>query len=92
MVDRYGRWYEEKDYTNYPKEKMCDYDRMAIWIRKSGYHVKTTMENLIDMIFLHYDIERYDLDCAECDKEFDIEECKHYVMNSGGLVKFDCNI
>ena len=34
MVDTYGRWTEEKDYNTYPKEKWCDYDYMAAWIRE----------------------------------------------------------
>ena len=36
MVDWFGRWTEEKDYSQYPKEKWCDYDYMAAWIRKQG--------------------------------------------------------
>ena len=84
MVDQCGRWYEENDYTNYPKEKMCDYDRMAIWIRETGYQIKTSMENIITVILLYYDSE-----CIENDKEFDIEDCKHYVRDSGGFAEFD---
>lgn len=86
MVDWYGRWYEEEDYTTYPEEKMCDYDRMAIWIRKTGYQIKTTMENLITMIFDYY------LEFTDYDKEFDIEDCKQYVMDSGGLAEFDYEV
>lgn len=36
MVDWFGRWTEEKDYSQYPKEKWCDYDYMAVWIREQG--------------------------------------------------------
>lgn len=54
MVDTYGRWTEEKDYSTYPKEKLCDYDYMAIWIREQGYEPKTDMENLISNIFCFY--------------------------------------
>lgn len=54
MVDTYGRWTEEKDYSTYPKEKLCDYDYMAIWIREQGYKPKTDMENLISNIFCFY--------------------------------------
>lgn len=32
MVDTYGRWHEEEDYSTYPEEKWCDYDTMAAWI------------------------------------------------------------
>lgn len=51
MVDWFGRWTEEKDYSRYPKEKWCDYDYMAAWIRKQGYEPRTGMENLITNIF-----------------------------------------
>lgn len=33
MVDAYGIWHEEKDYSNYPKEKWCDMDYMAVYIK-----------------------------------------------------------
>ncbi len=29
MVDTYGRWHEEEDYSTYPEGKWCDYDTMA---------------------------------------------------------------
>ena len=43
MVDNLGRWTEEKDYNTYPKEKCCDMDYMAAWIRTKGYKPKTSM-------------------------------------------------
>ena len=51
MVDWFGRWHKEKDYSTYPDEKLTDYDYMAVWIRGKEYEPKTSMENLIDMIF-----------------------------------------
>ena len=84
MVDTYGRWYEEKDYATYPKEKWCDYDYMAAWIREIGYQIKTSMGNLITMIFIHYVSELDDLN-----EEFTIEGCKNYIVNSGGIAEFD---
>jgi hypothetical protein len=85
MVDWFGRWHEEKDYSTYPEEKWCDYDHMANWIRKQGYEPKNnTMEQLIDMIFLHYEGE-----CEDEDKEFNVEDCMEYVRNSGGIEMFD---
>lgn len=84
MVDWYGRWREEKDYTTYPDELWTDCDYMAVWIRGKGYDPKTSMENLIDLIFLHYQGE-----CEEEGKEFNIEDCIEYVMNSGGIEMFD---
>ena len=84
MVDWYGNWFEEQDYNNYPVEEWCDYDHMAVWIRKSGYEVKTNMENLITIIFLHYEGE-----LEETGDEFSIEGCKQFVEESGGLAEFD---
>ena len=88
MVNQWiGEWKEEEDYANYPKEKWCDYDHMAVWIRESGYQVKTNMENLITMIFAHFD--SYNEDCEEYGEYFTIEGCKQYVEDSGGLKEFD---
>lgn len=84
MVDTYGRWHEEENYAIYPEEKWCAYDHMAVWIRGTGYKIKTTMENLITMILLHFTNE-----LEETNTEFDIENCKNYVENSGGLAEFD---
>ena len=84
MVTQYDKWIEEKDYTNYPTEKMCDYDYMAVWIREQNYEPKTTMENLITMIFLHYDG-----DLEDSGAEFTIDGCKQFVRESGGIELFD---
>ena len=86
MVNTYGRWTEEKDYSTYPKEKWCDYDYMADAIRKSGYEIKTTMENLITMIFLYVDSAIDDGVDIIRDSDFDIM-C--WVKESGGLQEFD---
>jgi len=86
MVDHYGVWHEESDYTNYPEEKWCMYDYMANAIRKTGYKVKTDMEHLISMIFLHAESE------VENGEEIDLEnvsDVMNYVMDSGGLKEFD---
>lgn len=29
MIDNYGRWTPEEDYSTYPREKWCDMDRVA---------------------------------------------------------------
>ena len=88
MVDVYGNWHEEKDYTNYPKSKMCDYDHMAVWIRKQGYEPKTTMENLITVIFLMFEIALEE-DSWISESEDYISACIDYVMGCGGLEEFD---
>lgn len=97
MVDRYGRWHEEKDYSVYPKEKWCDYDYMANLIRSVGYEPKTSMENLIDMIFVSYDfeLEDYDRDFytniteSENGNMISIKDISCYVEDNGGLNEFD---
>lgn len=83
MVDTYGRWTEEKDYSTYPEEKWCDYDRMAMWIREQKYEPVTSMENLIDMIFSFY------YDSKEGTDKVSIEDCQYFVEASGGLRDFD---
>ena len=87
MVDNFGRWTEEKDYSAYPKEKWCDYDSMAVWIRSMGYEPQTSMENLIDMMFAHYDPFLYDYD-----EMFSIDGCIEFVECSGGIREFDYEV
>jgi hypothetical protein len=86
MVDNFGRWTEEKDYDVYPKEKWCMYDYMADAIRKTNYAIKTTMENLITIIFLHAESS------AEYGEEIDMEDVHsimEWVDECGGLQEFD---
>lgn len=89
MVDNLGQWKEEKDYNTYQKEKWCDYDYMANEIRKCRYEIKTTMENLITMIFLHVDSAIEDGVDIIKDSPFDII-C--WVNESGGLQEFDYEV
>jgi hypothetical protein len=86
MIDIYGKWHEKDDYSKYPEEKWCDYDRLAMWIRGEGYKPKTSMENLINMIILFFGSDIYDTG-----EEFTVEGCKKYVMDNGGFVEFDYN-
>lgn len=94
MVDTYGRWYEELDYSTYPKEKWCDYDYMAVWIRECKYEPKTSMDNLITMIFIYYEeeignhVSDYDTASGNFSGTY-IDACKAYVMDSGGFTEFD---
>ena len=94
MVDTYGRWTEEKNYSTYQKEKWCDYDYMAAWIREQGYEPKTNMENLITMILLHDECEiedgesEYDTENGNFDGTY-IEAVQTYVQDNGGLAEFD---
>ncbi|RHE72434.1 hypothetical protein DW722_07255 [Mediterraneibacter gnavus] len=96
MVDTYGRWHEEEDYSTYPEEKWCDYDTMAAWIREHGYEPKTSMENLINMIFAHYECEIED-DKNNTYHPNNFRDCKDpwisgykvYVEDNGGFEEFD---
>ena len=87
MIDWYGNWFEEQDYNAYPIDEWCYYDYMAVWIREQSYNVQTTMENLISIIFIHFDGALEDGD--EYGEEFSIEGCKQFVKDSGGLAEFD---
>lgn len=86
MIDTYGRWTEEKNYSTYPKEKWCMYDYMADAIRKTEYVIKTSMENLIDMILLHAESNVEDGVEIDMENSYDILE---WVNESGGLREFD---
>lgn len=94
MVNNLGQWFEEADYSKYPKEKWCDYDYMAAWIRDCGYEPKTSMKNLIDIIFCHYEdeiawyVSEFDLDSGNFDGTY-TEACQAFVEASGGLEMFD---
>ena len=83
MVNTLGQWFEE-DYSKYPKEKWCLMDYMANWIRSIRYEVKTDIENLIDMCYLHSDVEN-----GYSSIEDWFENIKEYVELSGGLKEFD---
>lgn len=94
MVDTYERRTEEKDYSKYPKEKWCDYDYMAKWIRRQGHKPKTSMEHLISMIFAHYEgeigshVSEFDTESGNFNGTY-TEACHAYVETSGGIKEFD---
>lgn len=64
-------------------------------ILADGYKPKTTMDNLISMIILHFDCDdnygEYDKEsgCGGYGEEFTLEECFRYVEESGGYAEFD---
>lgn len=83
MVDTYGRWTYE---PNTPEEKKCDCDRIADWIISTGYQVETSIENLVELIISYAEdwyITEYDY------WEYNFEDVKEYVENSGGIAEFD---
>ena len=90
MVDSFtGQWYEEPDYSTYPESELCDYDRMAIWIRSQNYEPLTSMDNLITMMFIHFDSCDNLYEGGDYGEEFTIEGCQRYVLDSGGIAEFD---
>ena len=82
MVNTYGVWTYEKDTS---EEKKCDCDRVADWIISTGYQVETSIENLVEMIITYVESEREGL----LYRNFDIDDIKEYVENSGGIHEFD---
>lgn len=64
-------------------------------IIKDGYTPKTTMENLISMVILHFDSAdnygEYDPESGfgGYGDEFTLDECVRYVSESGGWAEFD---
>lgn len=98
MVDFYGKWTAEENYKVYPKEKWCDCDYVAAWIKDLGYESKTSIENLVEMILSHYQGYLIDEDIdffIDTKKESEnglmisIEDVGCYVEASGGLKEFD---
>ena len=67
---------------------MNDYELLKQWIKEAEYNAKTGVDNLIDMIFAHYDT--HILDTPEwCEGMEYLDGCKEYVLASGGLSEFD---
>ena len=64
-------------------------------IIEDGYKPKTSMENLISMIILHFDCDdnygEYDEETGMggYGEEFTLEECFRYIEESGGYSEFD---
>lgn len=93
MVDYYGRWTEETDYNTFPKEKWCDMDRVANYIREQGYEPKTTIENLVVMVILHFEgeVENNSMFRPAYRKNgvINLSKLTLFIETSGGLKEFD---
>ena len=105
MINKFGQWEENKDYSTFPQSLWCDMDFMAVWIRSKGYEPKTSMENLILMILAHYNDEaeytlHEDGSCTYCyavpdsrpypeDLMVNIPDVEAYVNDHGGLEEYD---
>lgn len=92
MVDAYGNWTYK---PNTPKWKKCDCDHLAEWIISRGYTPKTSIENLVEMIILHFDCSdnygeyNHETGCGGYGDYFTFERCMDYVDDSGGFEEFD---
>lgn len=93
-MDYNGKWHEKNDYSTYPKEKWCDMDYVAAYIKKEEYEPKSSMENLVLMIISHFE-DATDDDNSEflprLDKDWmiNMERVRALVEASGGIKKFD---
>ena len=86
MVDTYGRW---TYFSDEPKEKWCDLDRIAHWIEDQGYQPETSMENLVVMIALHLESHLEEMDQAWPEPECIADVLKEFVFMCGTLRDFD---
>ena len=91
MVDYLGNWTAEKDYTNYPEDKMCDMDKIAKVVldvqKESNYKIETDIENLCHMLLV------YLLDDSGYYDEDDLSEdnIRETIRSYGSLREFDYN-
>lgn len=97
MIDWAGRWTPEDDYSQYPKEKWCDFDRVADYVVKQGYVPKTSLENLVVMLVLHFEGAIEDEESwfgPELDKNgtYNVGGLAAYIETTGGLKEFDYSV
>ena len=85
MINNLGVWAENTEQTS--KEKWCDMDYIAEWIRSCNYTIETDIENLINMILVQ---------CEELEEirfnnnhKIIIDCIIEFVVDRGGLKEFD---
>ena len=86
MVDPYGNWtYDPTE----PESRWNDMDRVAHWIESQGYEPRTSMENLVVVLMLHFegDCETENRDYPSSDEL--VEQIAIFVEQSGTLRDFD---
>ena len=94
MINNIGVWTAETDYNVYPKEKWHDMDIVANYIQEQNYIPKTDMENLVNMLVLHFESETEDssswyFPTYDDDLHINIKGLSEFVEASGGLKEFD---
>lgn len=91
IIDRYGRWHAETNYSGVPKEQMCVCDYIAQWIIEAeDYEILTTIDNLVLNIVACYEID-LTITCKDCYKieEDTVADIKTFVEDDGGLAMYD---
>ena len=97
MITYYGVWKAEENYKTYPKDKWCDLDYIADWIKNLDYKPKTSIENLVETIVYFYtdylidnDINFYsNITESENGLMISVEDVRCFVEENGGLREFD---
>ena len=97
MIDYCGNWTAEENYKLYSKEKWCDFDYVAAWIKDMDYKPKANIENLVEMIVCFYDNYLIDNDAkfytdmkeSENGLMISIKDVSCFVKENGGLKEFD---
>ena len=89
MVNTWGQWTEEKDYSTYPKDKWCDLDYVANYIREQNYQPKIDIEELSEYIIYNFcEDEQYAPHYGD-DLMIYMPNLIAFVEDSGGVKEFD---
>lgn len=93
MVNNLGIW---TFIPNTPKSEKCDMDYIAEFVIKTGYQPQTTLENLCEMIVLHYESQLefdgrsyFDIEKNNNAPMINIDDVACYIEASGGMKEFD---
>lgn len=98
MVDQTtGVWTAEEDYSKYPKQKWCNLDYVANWIKQKKYIPETSIENVSYKILGYYESEEFPNGYFEIKDNLEypgnlminILDVAAYVEASGGIEEFD---
>ena len=91
MVDAFGRWTEEADYSKYPMSKWCDLDYVAKYIREQNYKPELDMEELIERIIYRFNEEQGYEPHYGGDLMIYMPTFAAFVEDMGGVKEFDYN-
>lgn len=89
MVNTYGHWMPETDYTNYPQEKMCLMDKIAALIirkiKEYNYKIETTLEHMCYMCLAYAESAAEDAPTMCDEYGITIEAITDYIEAGGGI-------